>query len=289
MYGLSFLWLINDILMSLNTKLLVGGVFCDLQKASDCVDHDLLLSKMHWYGISGKGYNLIQSYLKNRYQRVLTANKSRQYYSEREPIRYGIPQGSILGPLFFILYIKDLPKTMEISANPVLFADDTSMIITKSDPIVFTNTINRNIIKIKKWFKSNSLSLNIDKTHFLQFHMKIIQNHDFQISYENKQITKAQNIKFLEIIIDSNLSWKQHIDDIIPKLNKACFAIRSVELFMSLEAMRFIYFSYFHSVLSYGIRFWGNSVHSKCIFKIQKTTITVITNSGKRDSCHDLF
>jgi len=82
---------------------------------------------MHWYGISGKGYNLIQSYLKNRYQRVITANKSRHHYSEWEPIRYGIPQGSILGPLFFILYINE--KTMVISANRVLFADDTSMII----------------------------------------------------------------------------------------------------------------------------------------------------------------
>jgi len=90
---------------------------------------------MHWYGILGKGYNLIQSYLKNRYQRVITANKSRQYYSEWEPIRYGIPQGSILGPLFSILYINDLPKTMAISANRVFFADDTSMIITKSNPM----------------------------------------------------------------------------------------------------------------------------------------------------------
>jgi hypothetical protein len=127
----------------------------------------------------------------------------------------------------------------------------------------FTNTINTNIIKINEWFKSNSLSLNLDKTYFLQFHTKNNQKYDFQTSYENRQITKAQNIKFLGIIIYSNLSWKQHIDDIIPKLNKSYFEIRSVKPFMSLEVMRLIYFSYFHSVLSYGIIFWGNSVHSK--------------------------
>jgi hypothetical protein len=86
--------------------------------------------------------------LKNRYQRVTITNKSRQYYSEWEPIRYGVPQGSILGSLFFIFYINDLPKTVVISANPVLFADDISMIITKSDPMEFANTINRNIKKI---------------------------------------------------------------------------------------------------------------------------------------------
>jgi hypothetical protein len=93
------------------------------------------------------------------------------------------------------------------------------------------------------------------------------------------------NIKFLGVIIDS----KQHIDDIIPKLNKVCFAIRSVKPFMSLEVMRLIYFSYFHSVLLYGIIFWGNSVHSKYIFKIQKRTIRIITNAGIRYSCQDWF
>jgi len=199
--------LINDVLTSLNNKLLVGSVFCDLQKAFDCVDQDILLSKLNWYGISGKEYKLLSSYLKNRYHRVIITNKSKRYYSKWEPIRYGIPQGSILGPLFFILYINDPPKTIVGLTNPVLFADDTSMIISKSDPKEFTNTIIRNIIKINEWFKSNS-SLNIDKTYFLQFHTKTNRKYDFQTSYENRQITKAQNIKFLGIIIDSNLSGK---------------------------------------------------------------------------------
>jgi hypothetical protein len=141
---------------------------------------------------------------------------------------------------------------------------------------------------MNEWFKSNSLSLNIDKTYFVQFCTKTNQKYDFQTSYENRQIAKAQNIKFLGIIIDTNLSWKQHIDKIIPKLNKACFAIRTVKPFMSLEVMRLIYFSYFHSVLSYGIIFWGDSVHSKYIFKIQKRTIRIITNAGIRDLCGDL-
>ena len=146
---------------------------------------------MRWYGISGKSFNLIQSYLKIRYQRVIISNKSKQYYSEWEPIRYGVPQGSILGPLFFILYINDLPKTMATSANPVLFADDTSMIITNPDLTEFTNSINTNIIKLNRWFKSNSLSLNIEKAHFLQFHTKTNQYYDFQTYYENKQIANV--------------------------------------------------------------------------------------------------
>jgi len=178
---------------------------------------------------------------------------------------------------------------MATSANPVLFADDTSMIITNPDPMEFTKSLNTNSIKINRWLKSNSLSLNVDKTHFLQFYMRPNQNYDFIPYYEDKQITKVETIKFLGITLDSNLSWEQHIEDITPRLNKACFAIRSIKPFMSVEAMRLVYFSYVHSILSYGIIFWGNSVHSKYIFKIQKRTITVITDSGMRDSCHELF
>jgi hypothetical protein len=98
--------LINYVLMSLNDKLLVCDVFCDLQKAFDCVDHDILLSKLNWYGISGKEYKLHSSYLKNRYHRVIIINKSKRYYSKWEPTRCGIPQGSILGPIFFYIVYK---------------------------------------------------------------------------------------------------------------------------------------------------------------------------------------
>jgi len=127
----------------------------------------------------------------------------------------------------------------------------------------FTKSLNTNSIQINRWFKSNSLSLNVDKTHFLQFYTRPNPNYDFIPYYEDRQITKVETIKFLGITLDSNLSWKQHIADITPRLNKACFAIRSIKPFMSIEAMRLVYFPYFHSILSYGIIFWGNSVHSK--------------------------
>ena len=159
---------------------------------------------------------------------------------------------------------------MATSANPVLFAGDTSMIITNPDLMEFTNSINTNSKKLNRWLKSNSLSLNIDKTHFLLFCTKTSQNYNFHPLYDNRQITKVESIKFLGIILDSNLSWKQHIEDITHRINKACFAFRSIKPFMSIEAMRLVYFSYFHSILSYGIIFCGNSVYSKYIFKIQK-------------------
>jgi hypothetical protein len=116
----------------------------------------------------------------------------------------------------------------------------------------------------------------MDKTHLLQFYTKIGQIMDLEVHYENKQITAVNTIKFLGLIIDSTLSWKQHIDSIILKLHRACFAIRQVKPYMALEALKTIYFSYFHSIVMYGIIFWGNSVHSQYIFKIQKRMIRLL-------------
>ena len=129
----------------------------------------------------------------------------------------------------------------------------------------------------------------MDKTHYLQFITKTGQIGDLETHYEDNQITAVNTIKFLGLIIDPTLSWKQHIDCIIPRLNTACFAIRQVKPYMALEALKMIYFSYFHSIMTYGIIFWGNSVHSQYIFKIQKRVIRLIANLGIRDSCCGAF
>jgi hypothetical protein len=101
-----------------------------------------------------------------------------------------------------------------------------------------------------------------------------------QISYENKQITNIRNTKFLGLMIESSLSWKNHIYELISELNKECHAFRSVKLLMSSEVLRMIYFAYVHSIISYGMVFWRNYSHSKIIFKIQKRIISVIMNSS---------
>jgi len=147
--------LTKDILTALNNNSLVGGIFCDLQKAFDCVNHDILLSKIEFYGVTGKTNNLLKSYLKERYQRVLIDLDSRNYQSQWKLVTDGVPQGSILGPLLFLLYINDVPKVISKTGKPVLYADDTSLIITNPNRHIFEEDINTAILQLNRWFNSN--------------------------------------------------------------------------------------------------------------------------------------
>ena len=281
--------LINDISMALNNKLLVGGIFCDLRKAFDCVDHMILLDKMSKYGIIGKTHKLITSYLENRYQRVVITDKLRPIRSEWKLIKQGVPQGSVLGPLLFLIYVNDFPSNTEPLVNTVLYADDTSVIVKSPSIMEFTDALQSSLINADVWFKNNSLTLNTDKTHLMQFCNKSEQPKVPRILCGNKQLNTVNNTKFLGLVIDSTLSWKQHVDSILPKLNKACFVMRSVKAYVTTDILRMLYFSHFHSVMTYGVIFWGNSVSSHDIFKIQKRAIRIMYNLQIRDSCRCAF
>jgi hypothetical protein len=279
--------LLNEILKALNNKILVGGIFCDLNKAFDCINHDVLLSKLKFYGIVGKTNALLESYLHGRYQRVVT-NKKRTHSSWGK-IASGVPQGSILGPLLFLLYINDLPNIIKSKSIPILFADDTSIIIRNSNRIEYENELNLIFKNISEWFKANSLTLNLDKTHFMHFSTKNSDTMDIPIIYRNNQIAKTDHIKFLGLMVDNTLSWKGHIDWLMSKLGSASYAIRAIKPYISLESTRSVYFSYFHSLMTYGLIFWGNSSLCIHIFRLQKRVIRIITNSRSRDSCRELF
>ena len=139
------------------------------------------------------------------------------------------------------------------------------------------------------WFQNNLLSINYEKTHFLQFLTKQHNKSNVKIVVLDSIIPNVNSTKFLGLTIDCTLSWKGHILDLSTKLNKACYAIRTVKSFMSLKALKTVYFSYFHSIMSYGVIFWGNSCGSKDIFIIQKRIIRILTNKSRRDSCRHLF
>jgi hypothetical protein len=227
--GVAIYKLVNEIQETLHNNNLIGGIFCDIEKAFDCVNHEVLLSKLEFCGIKGKAKLWFESYFRNRYQRVLITNTSLNSNESSiwGKIRHGVPQGSILRPLLFVLYINDLPKIINDKTIPILFADDTSLLVTSSTHEELCANTNTAFCSINDWFKVNQLSINFNKTHYIQF---TARNNNMEnkinIAYDNKQITSISNIKVLAIYFDDKISWKYHIEHISSKLSAACFIIR---------------------------------------------------------------
>jgi len=155
----------------------------------------------------------------------------------------GVPQGSVLGQLFFLIYINDLPPIIPCTSSNknslvILFADDTSVIINEPCLTNFESNLNIVFRIINKWFNSNLLLLNLDKTYYIQFITKNKSSNNVSIEHDNKMIIQTNFVKFLGIAVDNTRSWKQHIDTIIPKLNTACYIIRRCKLYLSHAALK---------------------------------------------------
>ena len=164
------------------------GFFCDLEKAFDCVNHDILLYKLKFYGISDMALQLYQSYLGNRHCRtaIYNGSKNSNKVSDWAKVRHGVPQGSILGPLFFsFIYINDLSKIINKSSAPILFADDTSILFAHSNAINFNNNIHIVFVTLNKWFRANQLSLNFNKKNYVHFTTKRNVSVDLKIGFNN--------------------------------------------------------------------------------------------------------
>jgi len=157
--------LLNEILTALNNKQMVGGIFCDLHKAFDCINRAVLLEKMKFYGVSGKCYNLVKSYLDGRYQKVILSHNNGTE-STWEKIKQGVPQGSIVGHIFFLIYINDLPNLAPTGTKILLYMDNTSIIVTSPNLENFETKIDKIFGGVNNWYKVNQLILNYNKTHY---------------------------------------------------------------------------------------------------------------------------
>lgn len=248
---------LHNILNEINNKKKVNGIFLDLSKAFDAVDHERLLKKLYYMGIRGIAHDLIKSYLSDRYQQIKATDENNdQIFSNWDRIVRGVPQGSILGPLLFILYVNDLP---DVSNNTVLsYADDTSIIISgESTEDLKRKTVN-SINQVKEWFDENILTLNLEKTQIINFHAAYQEEQEMNITINGTQITNTQTVKFLGIILDTRLTWKNHIDYLAPKLSILCYQLRTLQHNVSTTIALNVYHSYIQSRRKYGIIFWTN-------------------------------
>ena len=286
--------LLNKIAENDNEKKITIGVFCDLQKAFDCCSHKILLIKLSKLGVKGRELKWFENYLKNREQFVSVNDGN----SNLRFITKGVPQGSILGPLLFLIYINDLANCTSLFT--LLFADDTSFLISGKNLNEVIKLLNVELKKICYWFRTNELSLHPGKTKFMIFtknesninfdELNIVLNNNnvdendenniIKLSYVNSN-SEIPAIKFLGVHIDPKLNFKHHIGAIHSKVSRSLFAINSVKHFIDKRALKTLYNSLVHSHFLYCIPIWGCA--SKSSFKklelLQKKAIRTISLS----------
>ena len=256
------------------------GIFIDLHKAFDTVNHEILLKKLDHYGIRGTSLNWFESYLSNRKQYVFHNGES----SILKNITCGVPQGSVLGPLLFLIYINDLPNISNI-LQFFLFADDTNIYYEADTPDELELIINKELKKLHNWLIVNRLSLNIDKTNFVMFHpynKPLKQNITLKIN--KSAISEKDHVKYLGIIIDSTLSWKNHIDNVSSKISKSIGLLYKIRHFVNIKLMKTLYYSLVYPHLLYAIEVWGSAddIHLNKLLILQKKIVRLMTFSDNR-------
>ena len=283
---MAMVMLIDKISDALDRGDCVIGVFLDFSKAFDTVDHKILLQKLKIYGIKNVPLQWFESYLSERTQYV-TYNSVK---STREKVNCGVPQGSILGPLLFLLYINDLSSVSEYCYS-VLFADDTNVFISGENIDVLCSRLNEELECIREWLCCNKLSLNVSKTHYMIFTPRNKIVHDIDVKIHGVSVERVYATKFLGVIIDSKLTWKPHVEYICQKLSKCAGIIAKARRKLHRSSLITLYYSFAYPYLIYCNHVWGNNYASTLekIMIVQKRLIRTITCSPYRAHTAPLF
>ena len=251
------------------------GVFIDLKKAFDTVNHKILLTKLEHYGVRGSLLQWFQPYLTDRKQFVYFNGES----SELKNIICGVPQGSVLGPLLFLIYINDLPN-ISVKLLFFLFADDTHLYFESDDLQQLERIMNIELKQLTLWLNVNRLALNIGKTNFVIFHSynKSLP-YSVTLKLNNKAISQKSHIKYLGVIIDEHLTWSQHTTTISKKVSRSIGIMYKLRPFMNTKMLTNIYYSLIYSHLVYAVQVWGSacSTHLNRIETLQKRAVRMMT------------
>ena len=264
------------------------GLFMDLSKAFDTIDHHILLQKLNYYGVRGTARDWFVNYLSDRKQYVVVNGVKSTTHCNT----CGVPQGSVLGPLLFLIYINDIVNSSNI-VKFSLFADDTCVTFSHKNINTLVSSLNKEIQNISVWFKSNKLSLNLTKTNYIIFRSRNrrVPNNLESIQIDNRIITKLQNVKFLGITFNEFLSWNVHVTDICKHVAKGVGLLRKLKYVLPSNVLQMIYNCLVLPHLNYCNQVWGNTYKSHILklFTLQKKAVRIISKSHGLSPSSPLF
>ena len=269
----------------LTNKQNVGSIFMDLSKAFDVMDHSILKTKLEHYGFRGKFLDYIMSFMKDREYFVYVNG----YKSSTEIVNIGVPQGSTLGPLLFLIYVNDMKYCSNI-LKFIQFADDTTLIFTHPDILELNRILEIEATKVIKWLSANKLIINLTKTHSMLFTNKR-GNLKLSISIHGITMEEKVTTKFLGVEIDNKLTWKDHIQFIASKVSKTISLLRRLRHTFPKRILRMIYMSLIYSYLNYCIIIWGSAYNNALdpLYILQKKAVRLINNSHYLDHTLPIF